>query len=65
MSIDEQHQWTAEEQQLIEASRGYFAAIAACEQAGGRTQAAILAAMPSEVAEQMGGDMASALSSIG
>ena len=56
--------WTLAEQALIDASRAYFEAIANSEQSGGRTQEAILAAMPSEVREQMGGNMIDALEAI-
>lgn len=45
--------WTAEEEALIGAARGYFIAIAKCEEAKGRTQEALMAAMPAEIREQM------------
>ena len=50
---NEQKDWTVEEQTLIEKAREYFVAIAAVEQARGRTQEALFAAMPPEIAEQM------------
>ena len=48
-------EWTEEEAAVVEAAKRYFEAIALCELAGGRTQPAILAAMPAEVREQMPG----------
>lgn len=49
----EQAPWTAEEQALIDATQAYNQAIAACVQAGGRTQAAMLAAIPEELRASM------------
>jgi hypothetical protein len=46
-------EWTEDEQRLIEASRAYFEAIAAVAASGGRSQEAILAAMPQEVRDEM------------
>lgn len=57
--------WTAEELALIDKAREYFQAIAKVEEAKGRTQEALLAAMPAEVAAQMGGDMHNALGGLG
>jgi len=48
-----EREWTAEEQAVIVAARAYFEAIAACEQAGGKSNDAILAAMPAEVRAEM------------
>lgn len=49
---DQEARATAE-RALTVASRAYFEAIATCEHVGGRTQEAILAAMPDEVRERM------------
>ena len=54
-------EWTAEEQAVTEASRLYFQAIAACEAAGGRTQEAIMEAMPAETRELIASPMAQAM----
>ena len=49
----EEKNWTADELNLIEKAREYFIAIAQVEQSKGRTQEALFAAMPAEIAEQM------------
>lgn len=42
-------EWTPEEQDLIDATRSYYEAIAAVMQAGGDSEAAIKEAMPAEM----------------
>lgn len=56
---------TAEEEALVVATRAYFEAIGRCEMAGGRSQEAIVEAMPAELRHVAESPMMKAMGGLG